>query len=655
MSIILKETERSVVLVSKKMVAWNCQTLILILAAMAICGQFAGAATRTANSLSFADVSAAILQAAQDDTVQLPAGSATWNGNITVTKAITIAGTGDLLTQISGGGFSLQPNSNRLARITNIHFFQSNWTASYIINCIGNCTNFRIDHCRFSRGSHVLNFGFPTSGTGPAFGVVDHNTFYNCNTAIFVADWERGDGASGDAAWARPLVPGDAKTVCIEDNLFTTDSEVGNALNNNNQMLYGAYGGRATFRHNTQVSTGVDDITSIDAHGRWAADVRGTLMFEVYDNVFHINRGYGFFHLRGGQHIFYNNTVTLTNGTQSTLIQVSDEEFYSGDRISNSYFWNNTLNGLAWVGPLTVRWSLAGGMGQTYWMHAPQVGQTFYPYVPLVYPHPLVTPGIEGGVSTNPVVNISPTNLVFGVINVNSTIDQSLVLANVGGGTLVGAASIGSPFSIEGLSSYALTNGASQMIIVRYSPTFVGSHTGVVTFTGNAGGSVPVNGSSALAVSNITFSATDGLITLPFVTNADNTISQAIQTTDPLIAGSAVYPFNIATAGDYIINANVYAPDGGANSLFVNIDSQPIAPMMIWNIPPYNGFQDQKVIWAGATGGGANVWSLGAGSHQLIIRGREANVKVRSITLELQGTASIPSPPGRLRFTTDVP
>jgi len=369
----------------------------------AVCAQ---SAIIVSSSPSQVDVSNAVNSAIEGDIVRIPAGTATWNSTLTVTNAITIAGAGTDATVLTGGGFFLlKPGKDRLTRITGIHFDEPDWTPSYLITCIGNCKQFRIDRCKFSKGTHVLNFGIQgAGGNGPAYGVVDHNTFFDCNTAIYVADVEDGDAAWGDAAWSRtPIVPGTTNAVCIEDNLFLTDNLIGNALNNNNQMLYGWNGARAVFRMNVQIDTGTSDALSIDAHGAYSPseELRGTVMFEVYSNVFDVNVGYGYFFLRGGMHLWFNNTVYLTNGDLSTLIQLADERTAPvRDYITNSYFWGNTLNGTAWTGPLATRsgWisGYSGAMNRNYFMHPPRPGQAFYPYTPLAYPHPLASgPGFN--------------------------------------------------------------------------------------------------------------------------------------------------------------------------------------------------------------------------------------------------------------------
>ncbi len=240
----------------------------------------------------------------------------------------------------------------------------------------------------------------PTSGygaTGPAFGVIDHNTFYNSNVGVYVADVENTDGYTwGSTAWGRPFAAGTTDSVVIEDNLFTTDGEISPNVNNNNPMLYGTCGGRATFRHNTHTATGSGDVTSIDAHGEYApaSGLGSTAMYEVYENIFSFVTGSQVFTLRGGKHIWWNNTITTSHG--ASHIELWDElnQPFDDESIQDSYFSNNVFNGSVESGPLPLNptYPYQGHVGTNYWMQLPAPGQTFYPYTPLVYPHPLVTP-----------------------------------------------------------------------------------------------------------------------------------------------------------------------------------------------------------------------------------------------------------------------
>ena len=83
--------------------------------------------------------------------------------------------------------------------------------------------------------------------------------------------------------------------------------------------------------------------------------------------------------------------------------------------------------------------------------------------------------------------------------------------------------------------------------------------------------------------SELTFTTDSGNISAPFVAT-NGTIYQPVLT-GVTNGGQAVYSFNLAKAGNYLVSALVLAPSDGRNSFYVNIDAQPTDPLMIWDIP----------------------------------------------------------------------
>jgi len=125
------------------------------------------------------------------------------------------------------------------------------------------------------------------------------------------------------------------------------------------------------------------------------------------------------------------------------------------------------------------------------------------------------------------------------------------------------------------------------------------------------------------------------VVSAPFVTTGTY-ISQASEVTTPSAGGSATYSFIITNGGSYVVQVLVNAPSSAANSLWLNIDAEPQDPTMIWDMPTTTGFQQQTAAWRG-TGTYDNnefvpkIFTLATGPHQLIIRGREANVQLDKV------------------------
>ena len=123
--------------------------------------------------------------------------------------------------------------------------------------------------------------------------------------------------------------------------------------------------------------------------------------------------------------------------------------------------------------------------------------------------------------------------------------------------------------------------------------------------------------------------------------NGDSTISQPVQTIVPAQGGRALYTFNVTTPGDYVMSAMVNCPDEGSNSFFINIDAEP-STAMVWGIPVTSGLESRTVTWWPDPE--PKVWTLNAGVHQLIIRGREANARLGQITLRVGSPPPTPTP-----------
>jgi hypothetical protein len=143
-------------------------------------------------------------------------------------------------------------------------------------------------------------------------------------------------------------------------------------------------------------------------------------------------------------------------------------------------------------------------------------------------------------------------------------------------------------------------------------------------------------GFNAQAGQDATISAESFVVSGPFVVT-NGCVYQPVRT-DLTNGGRAVYTFTTTNAGSYAVQALVNAPNSGANSFYVNIDAEPQGPGMIWDIPPTSGFEPRPISWRGNGLAGRNqcerkVFNLTQGTHQLILRGREANAQWKDFTL----------------------
>jgi len=101
--------------------------------------------------------------------------------------------------------------------------------------------------------------------------------------------------------------------------------------------------------------------------------------------------------------------------------------------------------------------------------------------------------------------------------------------------------------------------------------------------------------------------------------------------------GLAEYTFNVEVAGEYIVEANISAPDISSNSYFANMDLEPTADM-VWHMLPADGFAIKTLTWGGAPDeqNPEHRFILNEGAHVLKLRGRETNVQLQNLTIKMR-------------------
>jgi hypothetical protein len=256
------------------------------------------------------------------------------------------------------------------------------------------------------------------------------------------------------------------------------------------------------------------------------------------------------------------------------------------------------------------------------------------------------------GITTNPVIMVSPNSLDFGTLFTNTATNLTFTVINVGGGTLAGSVSVPAPFQVVSGGTYSLGSNQPQTVTIQFNPTAAGPASQTVTFSGGGGATATVTGTGYAKQPGLSFNSTAGTITFPF-TVTGNYISQNVDVSQSGAAGvasggSAVYGFSIPTAGPYTITASVNASNSSSKSFWINIDTQPTDPTMIWDVFPYtSGFENRLVSWRG-TGGPTNdqfapkVFNLSVGNHYLVVRGRETGVQLGALTISAYSTNSTP-------------
>ena len=378
-----------------------------IISAIACCiAGSVNAATITASSVTWTDVSNAVETASVGDTVQIPAGRAIWTAQLTVGKAINLIGAGTNSTVIVYSNKMIMLfsgiASNLGFRMSSIAFSNSATALFNPPQCPvtvnGPLLTFRIDRCLFHKGQS------PIRGNLQLEGVIDHNYFVNCESGIYLV----GDGTN--KSWIRPIVTGTTNTTCIENNWFYLDDNFSGPQASHNQDIYQQDGARSTARYNVWDHNGYSGYDSFyDSHGLWV-NGQAQPLCEFYFNLITngiANNWSGGTDSRGGSALWWSNTFVLSTVLNQTYLLDLREEAVKGytgawpspQQVSNTFLWGNTFNGAIVTNAFVNDDSIQGNMilqNRDYWMSVPNSTNglplgVYAGYSPLVYPHPLVT------------------------------------------------------------------------------------------------------------------------------------------------------------------------------------------------------------------------------------------------------------------------
>jgi len=312
------------------------------------------AATVTAASPEFADVSNAIFSASSGDTVLVPSGTAVWPGTLIITKGIILQGAGQGNTSIISG-FSAptpanlaneanylivyRPANNTLNepfRITGFTLDFNNKTAGIMLKNISSIiiNKIRIDNNIIKNATYTGGSARAIMIYGTVYGVIDSNNFSGNFNSI--------DAYGADKiAWGNlDFYFGSEDCMYYEDNTFSL-SNIAHAS--------GA-GGRYCARYNTyNYDMNVNLYPWFDFHGNMGATGNyGSMGGEIYGNLLisSFNRNGGIFDHRGGKAVIFSNKVISTASWSAKAREEFDDSLNptsnpQPQRISDSYYWNN--------------------------------------------------------------------------------------------------------------------------------------------------------------------------------------------------------------------------------------------------------------------------------------------------------------------------
>lgn len=298
------------------------------------------AATFTASSCSFVDVSNAVEMASVEDTVLIPAGDCAWTNTLYITNGTFLIGAGIGQTIIRDyqsaanhrliQTFNAFPNSTRISSMT----LHGGTNAFALIN-VGSITKTnigRIDNIEFT---NLIARGIEMDGW--SLSVIDRCVFrghptLGAPTGISITGFgdlnisESGGATNSNPSWDTiPHEYGTTNCVVVEDCVFDWRAGASGA----NGAIDAYNGARFTIRN--CIVTNVN----IGAHG---TDSGGTLRsahsWECYNNQTFFSVSIVPYSFRGGSGVFYSNTVSSSVAGQN-FIRI-DAYRSSGTNIYNS-------------------------------------------------------------------------------------------------------------------------------------------------------------------------------------------------------------------------------------------------------------------------------------------------------------------------------
>lgn len=278
------------------------------------------------------------------DTINVSAGTATWNSPLVITKGLILKGSGidntiiiSNITDQNNGIITYKPATpalNESFRITGFTFDCNNMSNGILLsnNTTTIINKVRIDH------NKIINPGGTNAGRGiyilgTVYGVIDNNRIeFGQLKAI------DSYGINSDSWENLSRDFGSVNNIYYEDNIFIGD----------NTYHSSGHGGRYVSRYNEYSGAERNLFPVFDMHGNQPAGY-ATMVGEIYGNKITLGiYGGNLVDQRGGQAMIFNNYVSQTaNQTFNIKIREEyDDSTYPSPNsylmhVTNSYYWNN--------------------------------------------------------------------------------------------------------------------------------------------------------------------------------------------------------------------------------------------------------------------------------------------------------------------------
>jgi len=322
-----------------------------------------GSSPTWTTSPDYASVSSCVSSASTGDTINVSAGSATWNSSLTIAKGVNLIGAGIDATTITGNVndanaflITYEPSNYALNTPFRLSGFTFDMGGKSMGLALGGPNHYppftrqtkvRIDHNTFqnvvSGGMGLWNFTM--------YGVADHNTFNNIPYPTKADGDTPPINTATDSWWHYwGIIPGAADdNFYFEDNTFTGVSTIVSDCQ---------FSGRYVFRYNTITSTQTDNSYFFDMHNlQTTAGFDACFGGEIYGNQLNANgQPAQILDHRGGKaYVFFNN---VNNGSGAPWIKVRSPDPCSSQPNSpcqsaidgtwqlpkEGYYWVNRAN-----------------------------------------------------------------------------------------------------------------------------------------------------------------------------------------------------------------------------------------------------------------------------------------------------------------------
>jgi hypothetical protein len=342
----------------------------------------AHAATYTAATASRADVITAMASATHGDTVNVPAGSATWTAALTVSKGISLVGAGTNSTIITANFtdstkaliyVEADASMRSADALTRISGFQLNCASMVNGVMVYNDSGTPITQVRIDN-NYILSAAGTSAGRsiyiiGSVYGVADHNVLRN-----FVSSGVSVEGKDS-LQWANlPIEIGGARNFYFEDN------DIGISTGSPT-FFAGGHGGRYVARYNILRNGSSGSIFPVfDMHGNQPSDITAMMVCEIYGNDVDLGSWGGrVFDQRGGTLLAFDNKITW--GANGVDFKIREEYLDSNYPIGNayvmhvrdSYYWGNRENNTLMTSPTVVNDEAENAYDLTqntdFWIH----------------------------------------------------------------------------------------------------------------------------------------------------------------------------------------------------------------------------------------------------------------------------------------------